>query len=74
MIGASFDVGFFAAAAATVLAPVITDWNPVSQTVAPNPAALQEADDSHMDRHAWHQTGSKVGVHERAASQRRGDA
>ena len=70
-IGASYGAAFLAASAIAdpEAAPVITDWNPITQTITPN-ADLREFYDTLFDRYVRLYEGSKDVVHELAAEQR----
>lgn len=74
-IGASYGAAFLAATATATpdRAPVITDWNPIAQTVRPD-EALRSLYDDLFDRYLRLYEASKNVVHELAAVQRRGDA
>lgn len=70
-IGASYGAAFLAASAVAPAggAPVITDWNPITQTVSPNPE-LRALYDTLFDRYTRLYEGSKEVSHELAADQR----
>ncbi|WP_298040133.1 FGGY family carbohydrate kinase [uncultured Microbacterium sp.] len=70
-IGASYGAAFLAAVAIAEpgTAPVITDWNPIAQTITPDPA-LREVYDTLFDRYVRLYEGSKDVIHELAADQR----
>lgn len=70
-IGASYGAAFLAASAVAPdgVKPVITDWNPITQTVTPNPE-LRGFYDTLFDRYVRLYEGSKVVNHELAADQR----
>lgn len=70
-IGASYGAAFLAASAVAVAGtePVITDWNPIAQTITPNPE-LRVFYDALFDRYLRLYEGSKAVVHELAADQR----
>ncbi|WP_223622797.1 FGGY-family carbohydrate kinase [Microbacterium sp. EST19A] len=70
-IGASYGAAFLAATATagTGAAPVITDWNPIAETITPD-ASLQPLYDTLFDRYVRLYEGSKDVVHELAATQR----
>ncbi len=69
-IGASYGAAFLAASAVASEGndPVITDWNPITQTITPN-ADLREFYDPLFDRYVRLYEGSKDVVHELAAAQ-----
>ena len=71
-IGASYGAAFLAASAIAEpgAAPVITDWNPITQTITPNPE-LRDFYETLFDRYVRLYAGSKDVVHELAADQRR---
>jgi len=71
-IGASYGAAFLAATAATDAgeAPRIEDWNPVAQTIRPNPAAAAVYD-ALFDRYLRLYAATKDLVHELAADQLR---
>src|SRR5690606_38608323 len=70
-IGASYGAAFLAAAAAAEpdAAPVMRQWNPIAQTITPNPD-LRDFYDVLFDRYLRLYEGSKSVVHELAADQR----
>ncbi|WP_194420889.1 FGGY-family carbohydrate kinase [Microbacterium abyssi] len=70
-IGASYGAAFLAASAVANEgeAPVITDWNPITETIRPDPA-LADFYDTLFDRYVRLYEGSKDVVHELAAEQR----
>lgn len=68
-IGASYGAAFLAAVATADEPPLITDWNPVAQTITPNPA-LRAQYDTLFDRYVRLYAGTKDIVHELAADQR----
>ncbi|MDQ0643092.1 FGGY-family carbohydrate kinase [Microbacterium murale] len=70
-IGASYGAAFLAASAVASegAAPVITDWNPITQTITPNPVH-RDFYDTLFDRYVRLYEGSKDVVHELAADQR----
>ncbi len=70
-IGASYGAAFLAAVAIATdgEAPLITDWNPVTETITPN-ADLRAAYDTLFDRYVRLYAGTKDVVHELAADQR----
>jgi len=70
-IGASYGAAFLAATATagTGAAPVITDWNPIAETIAPD-ESLRALYDTLFDRYVRLYEGSKDVVHELAAAQR----
>lgn len=70
-IGASYGAAFLAAVATVGdgRTPLITDWNPVGQTIAPNPA-LRPQYDALFDRYVRLYAGTRDVVHELAALQR----
>lgn len=70
-IGASYGAAFLAATAVADegQAPLITDWNPITQTITPN-AALRAQYDTLFDRYVRLYAGTKGVVHELAADQR----
>lgn len=72
-IGASYGAAFLAASAVAEpgAAPVITDWNPITQTITPNPE-LRDFYDTLFDRYVRLYEGSKNVIHELAADQRGG--
>ena len=68
-IGASYGAAFLAAVATADEPPLITDWNPVTETITPN-ADLRAAYDTLFDRYVRLYSGTKDVVHELAAEQR----
>ncbi|MFE7198225.1 FGGY-family carbohydrate kinase [Microbacterium oxydans] len=70
-IGASYGAAFLAATAiaASDETPVITDWNPVAETIRPD-EALRPAYDALFDRYVRLYADSKDVVHELADTQR----
>lgn len=70
-IGASYGAAFLAASAiaADGEAPVITDWNPIAETISPDPD-LADFYDTLFDRYVRLYEASKDVVHELAAQQR----
>ncbi len=70
-IGASYGAAFLAATAiaAPDATPVITDWNPVAETIRPD-EALRPAYDDLFDRYVRLYADSKDVVHELADTQR----
>ncbi|MGM7678670.1 FGGY-family carbohydrate kinase [Microbacterium sp. A94] len=72
-IGASYGAAFLAASAIAgenhADKPVITDWNPVTQTITPNPD-LRDFYDTLFDRYVRLYEGSKDVIHELAVDQR----
>ncbi|MHC9044849.1 FGGY-family carbohydrate kinase [Microbacterium saperdae] len=70
-IGASYGAAFLAATAiaADGEAPLITDWNPVAQTITPD-AALRPTYDTLFDRYVRLYAATADVVHELAADQR----
>jgi len=70
-IGASYGAAFLAASAIAPAgaAPRITDWNPIVETIEPDPA-LRETYDTLFDRYLRLYAGTKDVVHELAATQR----
>ncbi|WP_136057518.1 FGGY family carbohydrate kinase [Microbacterium sp. K24] len=70
-IGASYGAAFLAATATADAgaAPVITDWNPIAETIAPD-ETLRPLYDSLFDRYVRLYDASKDVVHELAAVQR----
>ncbi|MCC2028271.1 sugar kinase [Microbacterium sp. YMB-B2] len=70
-IGASYGAAFLAASAiaADGEAPVITDWNPIAETINPDPD-LADFYDTLFDRYVRLYEASKDVVHELAAQQR----
>lgn len=70
-IGASYGAAFLAATATAEpgAAPNITDWNPVTDRIHPNPL-LRPLYDTLFDRYVRLYEGSKDVVHELAADQR----
>jgi xylulokinase len=70
-IGASYGAAFLAAVAVSAEgeAPLITDWNPVTERITPNPE-LRAAYDTLFDRYVRLYDGTKGVVHELAAEQR----
>lgn len=70
-IGASYGAAFLAAVAIAPdgEAPLITDWNPVTETITPN-ADLRATYDTLFDRYVRLYAGTKDVVHELAADQR----
>jgi xylulokinase len=70
-IGASYGAAFLAATAVAAEgeAPLITDWNPVTQTITPN-ADLRPQYDTLFDRYVRLYSATADVVHELAADQR----
>jgi len=70
-IGASYGAAFLAASAVASDGdePLITDWNPITQTITPN-SDLRALYDTLFDRYVRLYEGSKDVVHELAAAQR----
>ena len=72
-IGASFGAAFLAAGAVAerhgAPAPDITDWNPVTRTITPDPA-VADLYDARFDQYLRLYEASKAVVHELAAEQR----
>ncbi|MDR2997728.1 MAG: sugar kinase, partial [Microbacterium sp.] len=69
-IGASYGAAFLAAVAvADGDVPLITDWNPVTDRIEPDPS-VREAYDALFDRYLRLYVGTKDVVHELAAEQR----
>ncbi|MGL3150241.1 FGGY-family carbohydrate kinase [Microbacterium sp. A82] len=72
-IGASYGAAFLAASAIAgenhADKPVITDWNPVTQKITPNPD-LRDFYDTLFDRYVRLYEGSKDVIHELAVDQR----
>lgn len=70
-IGASYGAAFLAASAVAAdgEAPVITDWNPIAETINPDPD-LADFYDALFDRYVRLYEASKDVVHELAAQQR----
>lgn len=70
-IGASYGAAFLAASAiaADGAAPVISDWNPIAETINPDPD-LADFYDTLFDRYVRLYEASKDVVHELAAQQR----
>jgi xylulokinase len=75
-IGASYGAAFLAATAvaasavdATAEVPLITDWNPIAQTITPN-AARRATYDTLFDRYVRLYAATADVVHELAADQR----
>ena len=70
-IGASYGAAFLAAVAVADAgsAPRIADWNPVTETITPDPA-LRATYDTLFDRYVRLYAGTKDVVHELAADQR----
>ncbi|MEW1962589.1 FGGY family carbohydrate kinase [Microbacterium sp. NPDC077644] len=70
-IGASYGAAFLAASAVAPdgKAPVITDWNPIADTITPEPD-LADFYDALFDRYVRLYKSSKDVVHELAAQQR----
>lgn len=70
-IGASYGAAFLAASAVAHdgAAPVIADWNPITQTITPNPE-LRAFYDTLFDRYVRLYEGSKDVIHELSAEQR----
>ncbi|MGV2901619.1 FGGY-family carbohydrate kinase, partial [Microbacterium sp. AGC62] len=70
-IGASYGAAFLAAVAVAAdgEAPLITDWNPITERITPN-AELRTAYDTLFDRYVRLYDGTKGVVHELAAEQR----
>lgn len=74
-IGASYGAAFLAATATADPGetPIITDWNPIAQTIRPD-EALRPLYDDLFDRYVRLYEASKDVVHELAATQRGGAA
>lgn len=72
-IGASYGAAFLAASAVAEpgAEPAITDWNPVAETITPDPG-LRDFYDTLFDRYVRLYEGSKDVIHELAADQRGG--
>jgi xylulokinase len=69
-IGASYGAAFLAAVAtAPAAAPRIAEWNPIAQTIEPDPVAAAAYDDL-FDRYLRLYAGTKDVVHELASEQR----
>lgn len=70
-IGASYGAAFLAAAAVAGpdAVPVITDWNPIADTIVPDPS-LRSTYDALFDRYVRLYTATADIVHELAADQR----
>ena len=70
-IGASYGAAFLAAVAVAAdgEAPLITDWNPITERITPN-AELRTAYDTLFDRYVRLYDGTKGVVHELAGEQR----
>jgi len=70
-IGASYGAAFLAAGATAApgAAPAIGDWNPIAETVEPDPA-LRPFYDTLFDRYVRLYEGSRSVVHDLAAAQR----
>ncbi|GAB3633093.1 FGGY-family carbohydrate kinase [Microbacterium shaanxiense] len=70
-IGASYGAAFLAASAVAPegAEPAITDWNPIAQTITPNPDT-RAFYDTLFDRYVRLYEGTKDVVHELAADQR----
>lgn len=70
-IGASYGAAFLAASATAPVdaRPVVTDWNPIVDTITPNDD-LRDFYDALFDRYVRLYEGSKDVVHELAAEQR----
>ncbi|UWF77423.1 MULTISPECIES: FGGY-family carbohydrate kinase [Microbacterium] len=70
-IGASYGAAFLAASAVAAegAAPVITDWNPIAETVTPDPA-VRATYDALFDRYLRLYEATKDVVHELAHAQR----
>ncbi|WP_022889511.1 FGGY-family carbohydrate kinase [Agromyces italicus] len=72
-IGASFGAAFLAAVAVAgrdgVAAPLITDWNPTTRRITPDPST-RDAYDALFDRYLRLYEATKPVVHELAAEQR----
>ncbi|MES2865859.1 MAG: FGGY-family carbohydrate kinase, partial [Actinomycetota bacterium] len=70
-IGASYGAAFLAASAVAAdgAAPAIADWNPITQTITPNPE-LRALYDTLFDRYVRLYEGTKELAHELAADQR----
>jgi xylulokinase len=70
-IGASYGAAFLAASAVAGAddEPVITDWNPITETITPNDD-LRDFYDILFDRYVRLYEASKDVVHELAAEQR----
>lgn len=73
-IGASYGAAFLAASAVAPPgeAPAIDDWNPVAETITPNPD-LRALYDDLFDKYVRLYAGSKDVVHELAAAQHERD-
>ncbi|MFD5214337.1 FGGY-family carbohydrate kinase [Microbacterium sp. NPDC058345] len=70
-IGASYGAAFLAASAVADAGaePAITDWNPIAETIEPDPG-LRETYDRLFDRYVRLYAGTRDLVHELAAQQR----
>lgn len=68
-IGASYGAAFLAAVATADEPPLITDWNPVTDTITPN-ADLRTTYDTLFDRYVRLYSATADVVHELAADQR----
>lgn len=68
-IGASYGAAFLAAVATADEPPLITDWNPVTDTIAPNDD-LRTTYDTLFDRYVRLYSATADVVHELAADQR----
>lgn len=71
-IGASYGAAFLAAAAVAERPPAISDWNPIVETITPDPG-LSGVYDELFDRYRRLYEGTADVVHELAARQRRAD-
>ncbi|MDQ4213502.1 FGGY-family carbohydrate kinase [Microbacterium sp. ASV81] len=68
-IGASYGAAFLAAGAVADTPPAIADWNPVTDTIAPDPA-LRDTYDALFDRYLRLYAGTADVAHELAAAQK----
>ncbi|OZB86251.1 MAG: sugar kinase [Microbacterium sp. 13-71-7] len=71
-VGASYGAAFLAAGAVSDPVPAIADWNPVVETIAPDPD-LAPVYDALFDRYLRLYAGTAEVVHELAAQQRADD-
>ena len=71
-IGASYGAAYLAACAVAENPPAITDWNPIADTITPDPAT-RAAYDALFDRYQRLYAATKDLVHELADQQRGGE-
>lgn len=71
-IGASYGAAFLAACAVAPSPPAITDWNPIAETITPDPS-LRASYDTLFDRYRRLYASTRELVHELASAQRGGE-